>query len=283
MRVLVTGACGFLGSHVVEHLLPDHRVYGIDNLSTGRREWWFGNERDLEVDTFEAHTCEPEAIVHCAAVADISQNWRDSRLRRRLFETNVESLVNMLECLPASPCKHFILISTAAVDAPQTSPYVASKIAGEAFCRAYCDHYKIPLTIIRPVSMLGERYHHGHVRDFVRMAIDNGRIQALDNGSQHKPYNHVAVVARTVRTCLKSPEHYEIRGGNIVVPGMSWSIGQTIARIRQLMKRDIAVRLGDTDRGWPGDPDVNHFIDGDARDFIDETIEWCIRDLESAR
>ena len=272
VKILVTGAAGFLGSHVVDALAHSgHSVGGVDNLSTGKLEWC---AVPLERDTFEEsrHLRDSDVIVHCAAVADISRNWIPFHNRNELWRTNVEDTLAMLERLAlGAACKHLIFISTAAVDSPQQSPYTASKIAGEAMCKAYCQALGIHLTIVRPVSMLGKRYHHGHIVDFVRMAARDGVIRAKDNGRQRKPYCHVKDVAKHIADEALDPSPGMCI--TTVVPGVAWGIAWTA----ELLKCPIT--FGVDDRGWKGDPDVSAYTSDSPTNgvatWVQETIDWC--------
>lgn len=270
VRILVTGAAGFLGSHVVD-ALNNHDVQGVDNLSTGRREWcpWI-EERNF---CFSEHLRTSDVIVHCAALADISQNWLPNNNRADIFVNNVTNTVSMLEGLAVgTTCKHLVFVSTAAVESPQQSPYTASKIAGEAMCRAYCQALNIHLTIVRPVSILGKRYHHGHVWDFTRMAMRDGIIRAKDNGHQRKPYCHVESVAALIHSAI-------LDGGKkehiVRVPGYPWGIAWTAKLL------GVSVEWSNDDRGWTGDPDIDtrYFCSGDAAPWVQETIDWCKQEL----
>lgn len=281
--VLVTGGAGFLGSHVVDALIVKGvAVAAVDNLVTGRAEWCAAPLVTSDFHEAEHELRGADAIVHCAAVADISHNWAPNHNRRNIFRANVLELHYMLEVLAkGTMCKRFVFVSTAAVDAPQQSPYTASKLAGEAMVRAYCQALNIALTIVRPVSMLGPRYHHGHIADFVRMQHKNGAIDAKDNGHQRKPYVHVRDVAdRIVRHLATESLGFSTivpgveNGATVdIVPGVPWGICSTALLMNCPLRRPT------NERGWMGDPDVNHFIDGDASPWVLETIEWCRKEI----
>lgn len=275
----MTGGAGFLGSHVVDELLrrkdimhdgEETEVVAVDNLTTGR-EAWCACPLDT-VDFFAAAQLRvATAIIHCAALADISENWTPNHNREHIFRTNVQHLHYMLEQLArGAACRRFIFISTAAVDAPQQTPYTASKIAGEALVRAYCQALNIHLTIVRPVSLVGKRYHHGHIADFVKMEKEHGVIRAKDNGHQRKPYASVVEAAHTIANMLhgyQSSEYIE------TIRGVAWGIGWTA----ELMK--CPIEYANVTRGWTGDPDVDAFTRGDATPWFEEAIEWCRKEV----
>jgi UDP-glucose 4-epimerase len=95
-------------------------------------------------------------------------------------------------------------------DAPfpiQTSLYGASKVAAEGLIAAYCEGFGFQGTVFRFVSILGERYSHGHVFDFCRsLRADPGNLQILGNGRQRKSYLHVADCIAAMMTAVARPD-----------------------------------------------------------------------------
>lgn len=261
VNILVTGAAGFLGSHVVDALLAaDHEVLGVDDLSTGKREWCAA---PCITSDFSAAPLEGvDAIVHCAAVADISQNWAKQHNRDAIYASNIDSLIVLLERLTPR-VKRFVFVSSAAVTAPQVSPYTASKLAGEALCLAYCQRLGIGLSVVRPVSMLGKRYHHGHIADFVRMVKHDGEIRAQGSMTAIRPFAHVVNVALALISLLTGGPGYEI----ITIPGRAWNAWGTAELLNELVDTRMAER--------PADPDVDAFAEGSAEEWVRETIDWC--------
>ena len=228
MRVVVTGGAGFIGSNIVDALLDEgHDVLAVDNLSTGRSSFL---ERARDSNRFEFARLdlynEPEAlpelfegattVVHLAANADVRFGWNAPR---RDLEQNVLATLNVLEAMRRAGVPRIIFSSTGSVygetpviptpeDAPfpaQTSLYGASKAAAEGFISAYAEAGQISGTVFRFVSILGERYTHGHVIDFVaQLRADPSRLRVLGDGTQRKSYLDVtdcvgAIMARLER------------------------------------------------------------------------------------
>ena len=175
MKVLVTGGAGFVGSHVVDVLVElGHEVTVLDNLSTGS-EKNVNPAAKLVIDSavrakyvVRAH----RAIIHCAATADISDNWRMNNNRAALWFNNVTSLMELLETASALHIKRFCFISTAAVYGGRhkhpvgtaditnaESPYAASKIAGEALVQAYGHRFGWKVSIPR-LCFVGAEFFH---------------------------------------------------------------------------------------------------------------------------
>src|SRR5580698_6282205 len=193
--VLVTGASGFIGSNLVDGLLASGKtVVGWDNLSTGRPEFLQaakkhpaftlveGDNLDLPALTRAMRGC--DFVFHLAANADVRFGVEHPG---KDFEQNTRATFHVLEAIRSNGIRGMAFSSTGSVygeaqviptpeDAPfpiQTSLYGASKLAGEGLIAAYVEGFGMRGYIFRFVSILGERYTHGHVFDFVRQLDKN--------------------------------------------------------------------------------------------------------------
>ena len=225
MHAIVTGGAGFIGSHVTERLLADgHRATVIDNFSTGDRRLLEASSGHpsleiVELDLYEQPDRLREVITgadiifHLAANADVRYGW-DAPYRD--LQQNVLATHNLLEAMRLTKVERLVFSSTGSVygaatqiptpeDAPfpiQTSLYGASKLSAEGLIQAYTEGTGMSATIYRFVSILGPRYTHGHVVDFMRkLRKDPDRLEILGNGTQRKSYLEVtdcveALVAR---------------------------------------------------------------------------------------
>ncbi len=214
MRILVTGGAGFIGSHLVDRLLrAGHEVIAYDNFSTGFREFLtdagqFPTFRLVEGDTLDVERLTAamqgcEVVFHFAANADVRFGTQHPR---KDLEQNTVATFNVLEAMRAAGVRRIAFSSTGSVygeasviptpeDAPfpvQTSLYGASKLAGEGLIAAYCEGFGFQGYIFRFVSILGERYTHGHVYDFYnKLRRDPTQIEVLGSGQQRKSYLYV--------------------------------------------------------------------------------------------
>lgn len=214
MRVLVTGGAGFIGSHLVDHLVARGDVVTVyDNFSTGRREFLDearGHDRlslvegdVLELPRLTATMAGHDVVFHLAANADVrfgtAHPWKD-------LEQNTIGTYRVLEAMRAAGVRRIAFASSGAVygepdvfptpeECPfplQTSFYGASKLAGEGLLGAYVAGFDFQAWIFRFVSILGERYTHGHVYDFYKKLLaDPRRVEVLGNGKQRKSYLYV--------------------------------------------------------------------------------------------
>jgi UDP-glucose 4-epimerase len=214
MRFLVSGCAGFIGSHLVDRLLAnDHSVVGYDNFSTGQGEFLTEARRSPLFQLVEGDTLDlprltqamqgVESVLHLAANADVRFGTQHPR---KDLEQNVLATSNVLEAMRASGTKRIAFASTGSIygepevfptseNAPfpvQTSLYGASKLAAEGLIAAYCEGFGFQGYIFRFVSILGERYTHGHVFDFYKQLQEHPDVlQVLGNGKQRKSYLYV--------------------------------------------------------------------------------------------
>jgi UDP-glucose 4-epimerase len=214
MRAFVTGGAGFIGSSLTDRLLADgHSVVVFDNLSTGRQDFLvdaasrpgftFVRGDVLDAGTLTDAMANADVVFHLAANADVRFGTDHPR---KDLEQNTIATFNVLEAMRANDVRRVIFASTGSIygeasaiptpeDAPfpvQTSLYGASKLAGEGLIHAYCEGFGFQSWIFRFVSVLGERYTHGHVFDFYKsLRTDPTRLRVLGNGQQRKSYLYV--------------------------------------------------------------------------------------------
>jgi len=210
----VTGAAGFIGSHLVERLLKTgHEVVGFDNFSTGQRRFLVGAQTSerfelIEGDLIDERQIETamrdvEFVWHLAANADVRFGTDQPR---RDLEQNTIVTANVLEAMRKNEVHGIAFSSTGSIygeasiiptpeDCPmpvQTSLYGASKLACEGMISAYCEGFDMRAWIFRFVSILGERYTHGHIFDFYRRLLnDPDHLHILGNGKQRKSYLYI--------------------------------------------------------------------------------------------
>ena len=273
-KVIVTGCAGFIGSTLVDRLLQEsHQVVGVDNFSTGQRRFLDGalknpafklTEMDLlDLDALKFAFIGGEAVFHLSANADVRFGTNHPR---RDLEQNTIATYNVLEAMRVNGIKKIAFSSTGSVygesmvvptpeDGPfpvQTSLYGASKAAGEGLISAYCEGFGFQACIFRFVSILGERYTHGHVFDFYqKLKNDPTRLAVLGNGKQRKSYLYVQDCIDAILLAMdKAPDKINIF--NLGVDGYC-EVNDSIGWICAELGVTPSMQYMGGDRGWIGD------------------------------
>jgi len=271
-RVLVTGGAGFIGSHIVDHLIQrGAQVVIYDNLSTGNL-FYLEQSRDrlefirgdiLETARLTKAMAGIDFVFHLAANADVRGGIANTHID---LQQNVMGTHSVLEAMKAQGVKQIAFSSSATVygepevfptpetvELIQTSVYGASKLAGEAYIQAYCEYFAMRCFIFRFVSWIGERYSHGVIYDFVRkLQRDPHELEILGDGRQRKSYLYVkdgvdgifqAIAAFTASKNVFNLGHSDhlpvTRLADIVVEEMGL--------------KAVAYRFTGGSRGWLGD------------------------------
>ncbi|MGE3839992.1 MAG: NAD-dependent epimerase/dehydratase family protein [Vicinamibacterales bacterium] len=274
MRCFVTGGAGFIGSNLVDRLLArGDRVVCYDNFSTGQRRFLEsastaagfslveGDTLDLPHLAWAMRDC--DAVFHLAANADVRFGTEHPR---KDLEQNTLATFNVLEAMRVADVRRIVFASTGSIYgepdvfptpewAPfpiQTSLYGASKLAGEGLIQAYCEGFGFQGFIFRFVSILGERYTHGHVVDFYRRLLDDPRnLHVLGNGRQRKSYLYVQdcldAILLAVETCQARVNIFNLGAGEYC------DVDTSIGWITQHLGLEPTRTYVGGERGWIGD------------------------------
>lgn len=281
--IFITGAAGFIGSSVADRLLAGgKRVVGWDNFSTGQEKFIVealknpnfklirGDNLDLPALTAAMKNC--DTVIHLAANADVRFGLEHSG---KDLQQNTIATFHVLEAMRANGIKRLAFSSTGSVygeteiiptpeDAPfpiQTSLYASSKVAGEGMISSYCEGYGFEGYIFRFVSILGERYTHGHVFDFYKQLSEHpDHLKILGDGTQRKSYLYVqdcvdAILhVMALGTAAKAKHRVEIYnlGANEYV-----QVNDSVSLICKALGLKPRLEYTGGNKGWVGD---NPFI-----------------------
>jgi UDP-glucose 4-epimerase len=278
MKYFITGACGFIASNLIDYLLSNgNSVVGYDNLTTGKieflnlaiknKDFQFVEGDILDFDFLKTSMSGSDFVFHLAANADVrfGVNMPDRDLKQNTIGT-----FNVLEAMRLNCIKKIGFSSTGSVygesemvptpeNAPfpiQTSLYGASKLAGEGLLCAFSSGFDFQVWIFRFVSILGERYSHGHVYDFYKQLLkDPSKLSVLGNGRQRKSYLYVGDCIDAIMVAIEKANDKV----NIFNLGTDeyCEVNDSIGWISEYLKLNPVLSYTGTERGWIGD---NPFI-----------------------
>jgi len=278
-NVLVTGGCGFIGSHLVDALISKGvNVQVLDNLSTGTMQnlkQWVGNSRFrlvegdlLDTEALKSLNGEYDCVFHLAANPEVRVSSTNPQIH---FQQNVIATYNLLEYLRETRnTAKLAFVSTSAVygepkimPTPETyaplipiSVYGATKLACEAIITAYAYTYRFEARIFRLANVVGPRSNHGVIHDFIlKLRNTPSQLEILGDGTQIKSYLYVD---DCVQALIKGVEETE---GQVEVFNIGSDdqinvkkIGEIVIEAMQLQDVEIKLTGGvDGGRGWRGD------------------------------
>lgn len=283
MTAFITGVAGFIGSNLADRLLADgHEVVGWDNFSTGQARFLEAAMRQpgfrlirgdtLDLPAMSSAMAGCDTVFHLAANADIRDGWSHPR---RDLEQNTIATFNVLEAMRAAGLRRIAFSSTGSTygealvtpDRPtpendafpiQTSLYAASKVAGEGLISAYAEGGQLDEAyVFRFVSILGERYTHGHVFDFYKQLIDHpDRLRVLGNGRQRKSYLYVQdcvdAMLHVMATGTALDARHRTQVYNLGTPEFV-EVNTSIRHICGALGLNPALEYSGGERGWVGD------------------------------
>jgi len=277
-RYFVTGAAGFIASTLTDRLLASgHTVVGYDNMSSGQERFIADAKASKNFTLVKADILDATALAaamkgadfvfHLAANADVRFGTDHPS---RDLEQNTIGTFRVLDAMRVNGIKHIAFSSTGSVygeakvfptpeDAPfpiQTSLYGAAKTAGEGLVSAFCEGFGMQSWIFRFVSILGERYSHGHVFDFYKsLRKDPTTLHILGNGKQRKSYLYVQDCVSAMLTAIDQAKDKV----NILNLGADeyCEVNDSVGWICEALGITPARTYSGGDRGWIGD---NPFI-----------------------
>lgn len=278
MRYFITGCAGFIGSSLTDRLLHSgHEVIGYDNLSTGvidflndakqSKNFSFIQGDLLDRDLLIKSMQPVDTVFHLAANADVRFGTHHPH---KDLEQNTIATFNVLEAMRHHNVKKIAFASTGSIYgeatiiptpeiAPfpiQTSLYGASKLAAEGLIQAYSEGFNFQSYIFRFVSILGERYTHGHVFDFYKQLLNTPhQLTVLGNGKQRKSYLYIQDCIDAILFAMQQATQ-KINIFNLGTDEYC-EVNDSIGWICDYLKLTPSLNYTGGERGWIGD---NPFI-----------------------
>jgi len=227
MRILVTGATGFVGSRLLERLaeVGGHDLYSLQRYVTGR--YVLGADHEIKVvfcdlrDHFAVKCAvrevQPEVVFHLAAISPVAYSYDHPN---EVLEANLTGTVNLAEtCLREVPhFKHFLLASTSETfgngplpkleDTPQApnSPYSISKHAAEKYVLYMKDAYKFPITVLRPFNTYGRRDNTHFLVERMLVQMLRGNVVKLGDPTPERDLLYIDDHVEAYMTCFAKPD-----------------------------------------------------------------------------
>lgn len=282
---LITGAAGFIGSHLTERLLGEgHAVVGLDNFNdfydparkrrnlqrVAEHEGFTlieGDIRDRQA-VFDAFTAyQPQVVVHLAAMAGVRPSIENPQL---YTQVNLDGTVNLLDAAVAYQSERFIFASSSSVygnnqkvpfaeedrvDFP-ISPYAATKKAGELLCHTYTHVHDLPIFCLRFFTVFGPRQRPDlAIHKFLRLLRCGKPIPMFGDGSTSRDYTYIDDILAGIRAAIDrcGLEHryrvYNLGGSHPVT--LRELIG-AIERVTGLVAKidQQPMQPGDVNRTW---------------------------------
>lgn len=271
MRILVTGAAGFVGSHLCEQLLAEgHEVAGLDafidsypravkerNLAELRRHARFAfHELDLRTDPLEPVLDGVDAVINEAAMAGLSRSWGEMEL---YASCNLLAVRRLIDASRARGVRRFLQISTSSVYGVEAvgdesvptrpvSPYGVTKLAAEHLVLAYVQTFGFPAAILRYFSIYGPRQRPDMAYHIFIEALRAGRpITVFGDGRQSRSNTYVTDCVRGTILALGGAgvgEVYNIGGGEVISLSDAIALMADALGVRPVVRHEPA-RPGD--------------------------------------
>lgn len=306
-RAVVTGAAGFIGSHLVERLLADgHRVIGIDDLSIGRR----GNldfaraaeadgrfafhRRDIAADPIDDIIDDAQWLFHLAALADIVPSIQRPLAYHR---ANVEGTVRVLEAARQAGVKRFVYAASSScygvpdvTPTPETAParpmypYALTKWVGEQYVLHWAQTYDLPAVSLRLFNVFGPRHRttgaYGAVFGvFLAQKLAGKPFTVVGDGTQTRDFTYVTDVADAFVTAAASEAAGEVFN---VGSGGHYSVNALVSLLEGEVVR-IPRRPGEPDITFADIAKIRDALGWNAKMPFDEGVKRMLNHIDLYR
>ena len=277
-RALITGAAGFIGSHLADRLLRlGFTVFGLDNFSRGTPEnlqvarshpaFHFEKVDIADFDAYRrllAQMPPIDVVWHLVANSDIQAGVADANVD---LKDTFQTTFNTLQLMRTHQIKRLAFASSSAVYGVHTAPltedtgplfpisnYGAMKLASEALISAAVESYLERAWIFRFPNVIGPRATHGVIYDLLtKLSKDPPDLEVLGDGSQQKPYLHVSELIDAMLKIVASATA-PLNWFNIGPPDEGATVAQIASAVLRQAAPSKSIRYtGNSSKGWVGD------------------------------
>jgi UDP-glucose 4-epimerase len=315
--ILVTGAAGFIGSHLTDRLLQaGHSVIGVDNLALGRKTFLTNALQSLRFHFIQADLNEPKdcleklravlkgsllsMVWHLAANSDIPRGVADPSVD---LQNTFMTTFNTLKLMQELQARKLVFASTSAIYGERRellhedsgplfpiSNYGAMKLASEGFITAALENYLSQVWIFRFPNVVGSRASHGAIYDFFRkLEKSPAELEVLGDGRQEKPYLHVGELLDAMLLAVEKSQD-KLNYFNIGQDGSTSTVHFLAETVVKHVAPGARIRYTGGTKGWVGDVPFFQFsiekikaLGWRPRLTSNESIELAVRELAEGK
>lgn len=309
MKILITGAAGFIGSHICDFLVNNNSIIALDDLSLGKEEnikhlykhknFKFIKQDASNIDEMDLIIKENniDAVIHLAANSDIQKSAKNPNID---FDKTFMTTYSILEAMRKNNVKKLIFASTSAVYGEKenikihedigplfpVSYYGAGKLASEAFISAYTHMNDFTTCIFRFPNVIGERLTHGVIFDFIKKLNNNSNeLEILGDGNQEKSYIYVKDLVAAIMF-VYDKANVGINYFNIGANGTT-KVKKIADIISEEMKlKNVKYKFTGGSIGWKGDVSKFEYDTSKINNFgwkakytSDEAVKYTVRSV----
>jgi len=276
MKILVTGAAGFIGSHLCEKLLENdkYQVIGVDhfigptsfplknkNLKNLRNHPRFTfQQRDLYITDLNRLLADVDVVFHLAGIPGVRSSWGYD------FEPYVQNNIlvtqRFLEALKTTSVKKFVYASTSSIYGQKNgkvtedmlpeplSPYGVTKLAGEHLCRLYEKSFQIPIVILRFFTVYGPRQRSDMAFNiFIKQLLNDNPITVFGDGTQTRDFTYVEDCVNGIISVM---DHDQAIGKTFNIGGLERaSVNEVISLLEHLTGKKATIQYKPEVHGEP--------------------------------
>lgn len=311
---LVTGAAGFIGSHLTDRLLKHgHKVVGVDNLSLGKRAFLADamknpNFHFIPQDMNKLEVVRDELIRYLGRGSEVSTIWHlaaNSDIPRGVADAQVDlhntfmTTYHALQLAKSMSIKKFVFASSSAIYGERKdkltedsgplfpiSNYGAMKLASEGLITSALESYLGNAWIFRFPNVVGSRASHGAIYDFLRkLEKSPGELEVLGDGTQEKPYLHVGELIDAMWLCYTKSRD-KLNYFNIGQENSRSTVKFMAETVLKYAAPSAKIRFTGGNRGWVGDIPFFDFSIEKIKKMgwlpklnSDQTIDLAVREL----